>query len=245
MKKHLLLMAFALLITDVPHAWGQATNTDTGSDIGLPPGVLPITTREGKSGNPRRVVRPKPEEPVRPPRVVKGPDVLQRQQEWAEQQKTNPTVSRLEPRDITGLPVETRACADTDIMGGVLKMVYFRETPPKLNDRMNRRIRHQYLSFTTSHYYSKLKSSRSIDDPQKAIAMMKPNMDEKFAEKYIFSEKDGKAEIVMLSGKKAVARQSCSVVVKPLNVFVPGDIILTGYTRGGKTLLYQLFRRWF
>jgi hypothetical protein len=150
-----------------------------------------------------------------------------------------------EVNDLTRTKVETRPCVEGDIMGGMWKMVYFRETPPKRDDKFNRKLKHQYITFDTARYYARIRSAKSIDNATKAIRSMKPDTSDEFAQKYIVNQANDRTEIIFMVGKTPVYRHSCSIVLKPVSAFKPGDMILTGYTQGGATLLYELYRRWF
>lgn len=174
---------------------------------------------------------------------VARPGMLQYQQEVA---KNYIPYHERQP-DLTTTKVETRACSEADIIGGLWKMVYYRETPPRKNDRYNRKYKHQYMSLSGGeHFFYKLRSSKSFDDMEKVKKLIKPETRPGYEQKYILKQlADEKSEIVFLSGKKALFRHSCTIVKKPVGVFKEGDMILTGYTQGGKTLLYELYRRWF
>ena len=185
-----------------------------------------------------RVPRPLPVEKPQPKSMI------EKQKEWIEQNKN--VRDRTELPDLTTIKVETRACGENEIVGGMWKMIYYREDPPRRADRFNKKMKYQYLTYGERHFYGHIKTAKLIDDQKKAENIMKnaivtrPGAEQKF----LLQGDETKSEIISLIGKTAYNRQSCSIVVKPSEPFVPGDLILIGYTPR-KSTLYELYRRWF
>lgn len=204
--------------------------------------LAPFASASGEDANPSQL-QPLDNQPSQPKEAPPS-TLLQRQIEWLKQPRPMP-LKKEDALDLTGVKVEVRACTNADIIGGVWKMVYHHTTPVENIDRRIRRLDHQYISFNGSKYYAKIKSGRSIDNPQMATKLLQPDTRERFAQKYIIKEEDNKTEIVFMVGKEAIIRDSCVVVLKPVNVFTPGDMILQGYNASGTTLTYELYRRWF
>lgn len=147
--------------------------------------------------------------------------------------------------DYTQVRLESHPCENKDVMGGMWKMIYSLEKPPSNHDRINRLMKHQYLSLQQDGYYTRIRSARSIDDQNKIKGFAKPDKREGFEQKFLLNSKAEESELVLLQGKTALYRYSCSIVIKPASVYKPGDMVLTGYTLGGETLLFELYRRWF
>lgn len=175
---------------------------------------------------------------------VIGKDLLDKQKQAAKVLEGK-KIKREQARDYTQIKVETKACEDTDIMGGMWKMIYFKETPPRRHSKFNRKINQQYLMLRADSYYARLRSRRSLDDAEKAKRIIKPDTRPGFEQKFLLNHKDKGTEIIFMEGKTPLYRHSCRIVTVPTAVFKKGDMILTGYTRGAGTLLYELYRRWF
>lgn len=230
MKKYLLaFLACTLTLACIAPAWGEES---------VPPPRKP-KEEDSQYKEPEEVyISPNKPNPKRPP----YPDIMQRQIEALKKPKQ---IRKDEALDLTGVKVETRTCTNADLIGGVWKIVYYRLTPTENINRRQRRFQHQYVSFDASHYYARIQSGKSIDDPQRITKLLQSDMREKFVQKYIIKEGEDKTEVIFMVGKEAVARDSCAVVLKPVNAFKPGDVIMKGYLKGGKTVLFQLYRRWF
>jgi hypothetical protein len=174
---------------------------------------------------------------------VIGPDAVKRQMQWLKENEERK--KQVVQADLPSHKPEVRACLNSDLVGGMWKRIYFKESPEGGLTKQNKRQKHYYLSMDAEGYFANVRYFKSIDDPNEALKLMKFNKNEKSAQKFTLKEGEMRSGLDLFSGKMTLATYDCNIVTKASTVFVEGDMVLHGSTNNGNTMLYELFRRWF
>jgi len=117
-------------------------------------------------------------------------------------------------------------------------MVDFRETPPRGEALMVQEAPYQFLTFYEKNGYDAMAFNMELNSKQ-VISYLKAYSGGKY---YILS-KDGVLNLV--DNDKIKYSYRCVAQLKKQYEYIPGDLILTGYTKKGKSVLYKLYRRWY
>ena len=142
------------------------------------------------------------------------------------------------------LPANERLCKEQDLIGGTWAMIQFQETPPRKEASLVAAIPHHYLAFYPDHYYGFVAIDREMKTPtevQKALSWSQKTNPPRVL-KYAL-DKTGVLDLYI--DKRVNYSYRCVAVQASVGGYMKNDLILTGYTRGGKTQLYKLYRRWF
>ena len=124
-------------------------------------------------------------------------------------------------------------------MAHAFKMVIFHETPGRSETLWVREFPYHYMAFYDHNGYSTIAFNRDIKTPKTLEKYLKALKNKR----YYMLGKDGVLDLVYNDKLKNVYR--CVAVLKPQNEYVPGDLILTGYTKKGKSKVFKLYRRWY
>ena len=166
---------------------------------------------------------------------------------------SNPVFARANNRnpDYTETVVETRPCEKEDVLDSMWKLVYSKEKPAGRHEKMSKLYKHQYLYLGIKDKFIRVRSNKSIDTQQEIERYMTYIYSDDSegngatAKTYKMQPNDKKMENIFYHEKLAVYRHNCSIIKKKKSIFEPGDMIFNGYTYGGKSMLYELFRRWY
>ncbi len=174
---------------------------------------------------------------------VVSPEAVARQKLWL--LKNEERKKKLKEVDLPSHKPEVKPCLAGDIMGGMWKRVYFRESPEGTLHKENKRFPHYYITFDPEKFYGVLRNANSIDDTAQALTMMSFDKTTKTAKKYEVIEGEEKSDLILKMGDKPLFTYRCTIVTKPSTIFLEGDMVLHGSANKGETLLYELYRRWF
>lgn len=174
---------------------------------------------------------------------VIGPEAVERQRNWILQNEERK--KKKKEIEIISHKPEVRPCLLEDIVGGMWKRIYFKESPEGILHKLNKRAVHYYLSMDPELNYAFFRSSKSVDDPNAAIQKMKYVKEGDRAQKINLKEGEEKSDLVFSIGKNPFFTYTCTIVKKPSTIFLEGDMVLHGYTNQGESMLYELYRRWF
>lgn len=174
---------------------------------------------------------------------VVSPDRVAKQKMWILQNEERK--KKQKEADLPSHKPEARPCLATDIMGGMWKRIYFRESPEGTLFKQHKRFKHFYISFDPEKFYGFIRSAESIDDTAQALTKMYYDRTTKNAQKYEIREGEEKSDLFLKMGDKPFFSYRCAVVTKPSTIFLEGDMVLHGSANAGNTMLYELYRRWF
>lgn len=174
---------------------------------------------------------------------VVSPEAVARQKLWI--LKNEERKKKKEEADLPSHKPEVRPCIATDIMGGMWKRIYFKESPEGYLYKQHKRFQHFYISFDPEKFYGILRSATSVDDTAQALTMMSYNKTPKNAQKYEIKEGEEKSDLILKMGDNPLFSYRCTIVTKPSTIFLEGDMVLHGSTNNGNSMLYELYRRWF
>ena len=134
-------------------------------------------------------------------------------------------------------------CDNAGIVNNTYKMLLFSETPKRREASWVEAAPYHYLAFYADNYYSyiaSIKEIRKADQLSKLLQqwVIKPPHILKYS-------LDNTGDLILYDNKLPKYRYRCMEITKDHEQYKKGDIILTGYTKGSKSQLYKLYRKWF
>lgn len=173
----------------------------------------------------------------------------------ADSKKAGKEASSKEPKVIAPnsyleMQIKVHPCTRDDVLGGLWKSVFFSETPQSWHSRLNNLQRHRYMTLNADGHYYIVRAAKEVKDRNMILRLTTPNKKKKVVgAEHTFTlqptEDEKNSEIIFFSAGEPIYRHRCTIVAKKKAIFEEGDMILNGYTVGGKTLLYEVYRRWF
>lgn len=136
-------------------------------------------------------------------------------------------------------PVQ-RLCTNDDLLNHTFKMVDFVETPPRRETNWVRVIKYHYLKFLPNYYYGSIASNYEFKSPKFLNQMIAPKPEE--PARYRLNA-EGSLQLIFMGRIRYDYR--CIAILKAHDEYLPGDLVLTGYTRKMKSKLYKLYRLWY
>lgn len=133
-----------------------------------------------------------------------------------------------------------RLCKDEDLTPHVFKMLDFKETPPRAEALWVSEFPYHYLAFGPNKSYAAMAFNTEFKDPKRIVKFLNGTFNRN---NFYALDKNGTLTIVQNEKIKYVYR--CVAVLKKYDVYLPGDLILTGYTKRRKSELYKFYRRWY
>jgi hypothetical protein len=133
-----------------------------------------------------------------------------------------------------------RLCLPEDLEGHTFALVLFRETPPARESKAMAHFRYNYLAFLKNGHFNMHASNKAM----KTAAMLELyfRQDPTAFQFYTLSPT---GVLNLAVNDKIIYSYRCVAIIQNKDEFVKGDLVLTGYTRKKKTVLYKLYRRWY
>ena len=132
-----------------------------------------------------------------------------------------------------------RVCKAGDMEGHTYKMVDFSETPPREEAYAVEHFPNRYMYFSDKNSYQVISSREEFTDPAKLTKMLRALPQ---ARRYTL---DNTGALNLYLDDKILFSFRCTYVLEDVNKYLKGDIVFTGYTRRGRSLLSELYRRWY
>jgi hypothetical protein len=133
-----------------------------------------------------------------------------------------------------------RVCSKEDLTGHAYQMVDFKETPPRGETQWIKSFPYNYLAFYPNNRYVSIALGSQVEDSKKLQSLMGMN----FGNTMTYSINQS-GILTLLYGSDISFTYRCVEVLKPLDDYRPGDLILKGYTRKRRSEIYKLYRRWY
>jgi hypothetical protein len=133
-----------------------------------------------------------------------------------------------------------RLCLLQDLENHTFKRMEFVQTPPRGESNLAIMFPHDYIAFQQGYTYTARASNIEIPTKAKAEEILRPPPNN--PKRFTLSQ-DGVLNLIVHDKIKSSFR--CVAVLKSAGKYIPGDIILNGYTRKGKSQIYKFYRRWY
>lgn len=136
-------------------------------------------------------------------------------------------------------PDVRRLCTPQDLVGTYM-LVDFSERPPSRESQSNRMFPYKYLTFRPPTSYASIRVRKALHSAAEADAALS-HLSQSY---YTYSLKEGGA-LYLYTGKKISYSYRCIASLVSADSYQKGDLILTAYMQKGKTVLRELYRRWY
>lgn len=133
-------------------------------------------------------------------------------------------------------------CSNADLVGGTWKMMKMTETPPRKEAEAYQHVPYHYLSFYPNSMYSFVAINLEI---MQAIKLQQAMLWPEKQKRVLRYTLDDKGVLNLYIDNKVTYSYRCLAIASAYGGYIKGDLVLTGYTEKGKTVLYKWYRRWF